>query len=152
MTAQIHEKIRYKGKRMGLATCPDFPEDHPRIIRLSEEEAFANDPSGMIFSTACWREYIGSWSIRRGKLYLTKLEGRFHLEGKDAIFAEWYSGELRIPGGEILEYVHVGFNSIYEEELILSVEQGVVTDTKTIEFSQKSVHRDLINREINLPE
>jgi hypothetical protein len=38
MTAQVHEKIRYKGKRMSLACVPGFPVNHPRIIRSSEDE------------------------------------------------------------------------------------------------------------------
>ncbi|MBT7790418.1 MAG: hypothetical protein HN757_16225 [Calditrichaeota bacterium] len=135
MTAQIHEKIRYQGKRMRLASTPHFPEDHPRINLSTEKEVetLATDSkTEIIFSTACWREYIGSWSIRRGKLYLTKLEGRFRLEGKEAPFADWFTGELRILSGKLLEYVHSGFNSVYEEEIILTVAEGVVKETDVI--------------------
>jgi len=150
MTAQVHEKIRYKGKRMRLATCPHFQEDHPRIHLSSEqevEELATDSKTEIIFSTACWREYIGSWSIRRGKLYLTKLEGRFSLEGKEAIFAEWFSGELCIPRGEMLEYVHAGFNSTYEEEIILTVQQGVVIRTQIITPYRKLGYDDLIDHD-----
>ncbi len=136
MTAQIHEKIRYQGKRMRLASCPHFPEDHPRISEVSEEEIeklAMDDRTGIIFSTACWREYIGSWSIRRGKLYLTKLEGRYRLEGKEAIFADWFTGELHIPKGKLLNYIHMGFDSVYEEEMLLTLESGVVKETEIIE-------------------
>ncbi len=135
MTAQVHEKIRYQGKRMRLASCPHFPEDHQRIRHSSEKEVdnLAKDnKTEIIFSTACWREYIGSWSIRRGKLYLTKLEGRFRLEGNDALFADWFTGELRILNGKLLEYVHSGFNSVYEQEIILTLEHGVVKETEVI--------------------
>ncbi len=137
MTAQVHEKIRYQGKRMPLASCPHFPEDHPRIVHLSEEEALENNHSGMIFSTACWRGYIGSWSIRRGKLYLTRLEGRYRLEGKEALFADWFTGALHIPRGDILDYIHMGFDTVYENEIILTVEQGQVTDTKVVPSSHR---------------
>jgi hypothetical protein len=132
MTAQVHENIRYQGKRMGLASCPSFPGDHPRIVALSENEIeeLANHlKTGIIFSTACWREYIGSWSIRRDKLYLIKLDGRFRLDGKEAIFADWFTGELNIPQGKMLDYIHIGFDSVYEEEIILTLEQGVVAKT-----------------------
>ena len=142
MTAQIHEKIRYQGKRMRLASCPHFPEDHPRISEVSEEEIeklALDDRTEIIFSTACWREYIGSWSIRRGKLYLTKLEGRYRLDGKEAIFADWFTGDLRIPKGRMLEYVHAGFNSIYEQELLLTLERGVVIKTEVISPSKFSI-------------
>ena len=145
MTAQIHEKIRYQGKRMRLPSCPHFPEDHPRISEVSEEEIeklALDDRTEIIFSTACWREYIGSWSIRRGKLYLTKLEGRYRLDGKEAIFADWFTGDLRIPKGRMLEYVHAGFNSIYEQELLLTLERGVVIKTEVISPSKFSISID----------
>jgi hypothetical protein len=149
MTAQVHEKIRYQGKRMRLASCPHFPEDHPRIVEASEDEILElakSDKTGIIFSTACWREYIGSWSIRRGKLYLTKLKGRFRLEGEDAIFADWFTGALHIPQGEVLDYIHMGFDSVYEQEIILKIEQGVVINTETVTPLRKIGYSDLANR------
>jgi hypothetical protein len=145
MTAQVHEKIRYQGKRMHLATCPHFPEDHPRIKKLSDEEYWGGNFDDIIGSTACWREYIGSWSIRRGKLYLTKLEGRFLLEGKVAIFADWFSGALHIPKGKVLDYIHMGFDTVYEQEIILTVEQGVVIKTEVVPSTLRIRLSDLID-------
>lgn len=148
MTAQVFEKIRYQGKRMSLATCPHFPEDHPRIIKVPEAELLRmveDDELGIVLSTACWRGYIGSWSIRRGKLYLTRLEGSFRLEGKDAIFADWFSGNLRIPRGKILDYIHMGFDTVYEEEIILTLEQGLVTDTKVVPSGHRIRGSDLMD-------
>ncbi len=102
-----------------------------------------DDKTEIIFSTACWREYIGSWSIRRGKLYLTNLEGRFRLEGKEAIFADWFSGELHIPKGKILDYIHMGFDSVYEQEIILTVVDGVVTNTEEVTPTRRVMLIDL---------
>jgi len=99
----------------------------------------------IIFSTACWREYIGSWSIRRGKLYLTKLEGRFRLEGKEAIFADWFTGTLRIPRGKVLDYIHMGFDTVYEQEIILTVDQGLVKNTEVVPSTHRIRHSDLID-------
>ena len=150
MTAQVHEKIRFQGKPMRLATCPHFPVDHPRIHLSSEQEVeeFAKDrKTEIIFSTACWREYIGSWSIRRGRLYLTKLEGRYWLDGRDAIFADWVTGELHIPQGKVLDYIHMGFDTVYEEEIIFSLEKGVVTKTEVIPSSHRIRGRDLIEQD-----
>jgi hypothetical protein len=146
MTAQVHEKIRYRSRRMRLASIPHFPEDHPRIKILTDQEFWNGVFDEMIGSTACWREYIGSWSIRRGKLYLTKIEGRFHLEGKEAIFADWFTGELRIPKGKMLDYIHMGFDSVYEQEIILTLEQGVVINTESIIPTRAIGHDDLIDQ------
>jgi hypothetical protein len=149
MTAQVHEKIRYQGKRMRLASCPHFPEDHPRIYEASEADIMKlamDDKTDIIFSTACWREYIGSWSIRRGKLYLTKLEGRFGIKGQEAIFADWFTGDLYIPQGRMLDYIHMGFDSVYEQEIILTLEQGIVINTNTVTPDRAIGYNDLIGR------
>ena len=150
MTAQVHEKIRYQGKRLSLATCPGFPEDHPRISKVSEAELqriTEEKGMGIILSTACWRGYNGSWSIRRGKLYLTKLEGRYRLEGEEALFADWFTGALHIPQGDILDYIHMGFDTVYEAELILTLEQGVVTDTRVVPAGHRIRENDLIDHD-----
>jgi len=150
MTAQVHEKIRYQGKRMGLVSIPHFPSGHPRIKILTDEEYGLGIFDKSIGSTACWRGYIGSWSIRRGKLYLTKLEGRFKLIGKEAIFANWFTGELHIPKGRMLDYVHMGFDSVYEQEIILTLELGVVINTDTVTPIRKIGYSDLIDRDDGL--
>ena len=48
-------------------------------------------------------------------MYLVNIIGRFVMMDKTPIFAEWVNGIIRIPQGELLEYVHMGFHSIYEK-------------------------------------
>lgn len=42
------------------------------------------------------------------------------------IFADWYTGELRIPKGEMLQYVHMFYQSEFESDLFLLVDSGIV--------------------------
>ena len=42
------------------------------------------------------------------------------------VFASWFTGLLRIPQGKLLNYVHGGFGSLQERDLIVSIESGVV--------------------------
>ena len=44
----------------------------------------------------------------------------------EPVFAEWYSGELRIPEGEQLQYVHGGYGSTYERDRLILIERGRV--------------------------
>ncbi len=44
----------------------------------------------------------------------------------DRVFAHWYCGTLRIPQGDRLRYVHGGYLSEYEKDLMLEIEKGVV--------------------------
>lgn len=47
--------------------------------------------------------------------------------------ADWFSGMLRVPKGKRLQYVHMGYMSTYEYELIFEVDKGNVIEAK--EFS-----------------
>ena len=53
------------------------------------------------------------------------------------ILATWFTGELRIPEGECVEYVHMGYGSVYERELLLRVTRGIVTSSRRIETGKK---------------
>lgn len=45
------------------------------------------------------------------------------------VFANWYYGEIRIPQGEQLDYVHMGYGSMFKRDLFLNVVDGVVVAT-----------------------
>lgn len=90
-------------------------------------------------NTALWRGYVGTWEIVNNRLYLIALSGEFidgspvNLEAifpgyPERVFAHWYSGLLRIPQGELLKYVHMGFGSIYKSDLFININKGHVVD------------------------
>ncbi len=138
MTAQIGELLIYEGEETSMTFCPPFPEDHPRIKTLQDDEAWAAAGSSggeadFVFSTACWRGYIGKWEIKDRRLYLVHIVGQYQLEGDEPLFADWFSGVLRAPKGEMLEYVHMGFGSVFEQETHIKIENGIVTKTRTID-------------------
>lgn len=140
MTAQISETIFYDGHELSMCSNP-----------LGDYFVFAGiDPGFECDCTALWRGYMGTWEIREHRLYLIGLKGTLKggastsleaflpgvlsLEAffpgfPDRVFAHWYSGNLRIPQGEMLKYVHMGYGSAYESDLIISIEKGVVKET-----------------------
>lgn len=129
MTAQTAENLRYRDEDLRMFTNP-----------LSNYFAIGgNEPLFIAPHTALWRGYVGSWEINNGRLYLVALEGK--IEGDieatlatvfpdfpNRVFAHWYSGVIRIPQGELLRYVHGGYASTYERDLLLVIENGVVVD------------------------
>jgi len=133
MTAQMHENLIYEGNETSMAFCPPLPQSHPRIRKLSEKELEAVDSDLSIFSTACWRQYVGTWEVKDGRFYLVRLEGGYRLEGEGPLFAGWFSGILRIPKGEMIEYVHMGFGSVFEQEVHVKIEHGMVTKTRVVD-------------------
>ena len=95
MTAQLHENMIYEGQDLSMFSFPGFPEDHPRIIELTDKQIWAKGEPRRV-SSNCWRGYIGSWEIKVGKLYLLKLDRDYELEGDEPLFADWVTAELHI--------------------------------------------------------
>ncbi|MGL4335142.1 MAG: hypothetical protein ACRCSC_08820 [Lactococcus garvieae] len=123
MTGQIHEKLRLNGTSTTMACCPPLPTDNPRLVEVKCNK----------IRTDCWREYQGSWAIEDGKFFLVGISGKYKLSGREPIFANWFSGTIIIPEGNILEYVHGGFDAIYEQEKHVTIQNGLVTATITID-------------------
>jgi hypothetical protein len=131
MTAQIAEKLLYQGEQVAMCTNP-----------LGDYFAMGGfNPRFESMSTALWRGYVGGWEIVEDRLYLVSLDGTLE-DGTDAtletvfpgfperVFAHWYSGTVRIPQGKQLEYVHMGYASKFEQDLLLEIERGVVVATR----------------------
>ncbi len=129
MTAQIHECLILDGEETSMAFCPPLPKGHPRIIEADIDKS----DDLVLYSTACWRGYQGTWEIRDGRFYLVGLRGRFRLLGEEPLLADWFSGTIRIPRGELLVYVHMGFGSVYEQELHVRIIKGEVVASRIID-------------------
>lgn len=138
MTAQIHETLIYEGEATSMTTCPPLPAQHPRLVAVAAPYATEREgvPS-VVFSTACWRRYLGTWEVKDGRLYLKGVAGLYELSGGEPLFADWVSGWLVVPRGELLNYVHMGFESVYERELHLRFEAGVLAETREVDNRQR---------------
>jgi len=128
MTAQAREILLYAGEEHGMATEP-----------LNAYFGSLNKlPEFISPNTACWRGYYGSWEIRDNKLMLTslrayikdyKMVGMDYLfPGQTEVFASWFSGIIKIPHGEMIKYVHSGYESKFEKERFLIIEEGNLVD------------------------
>ena len=131
MTAQIPETILFRGERVAMLDTPLSQYLNVARVQLAAQKV----------SSALWRRYVGSWAVSGGRLYLVGLQGTLsdgsaltleHLFPgfSDRVFAHWFSGRLRLPQGKLLKYVHAGFASTYERDLILRIDQGVLVSEK----------------------
>lgn len=105
-------------------------------------------------SSENWRGYVAFWEIREDSLYLRGIEawtadskfakttdcrkvdlkemfGAECVEGK--VKAVWFTGELRMPDGKMVKYVNAGYDSMYEKDIILTVEKGKVVNKKILD-------------------
>lgn len=135
MTAQAHEQLILDGQPTSLMSCPSLPLHDPRLktIDVGADMHPLSDDMKLTRSTACWRGYIGYWEIKDNRLYLNRVVGSYHLDAREPVFADWISDTLRVPQGKLLQYVHMGFGSVYERELEIVVEAGVVVSREVIE-------------------
>ena len=127
MTAQVSERLFYDRKAVSLRSTPLTP-----YLQQSGQAGIFQ-----MTNTANWRGYVGTWEIVGDRLYLVALSGRMKdgspasllavfPDASDRVFAQWYTGTLSIPDGELVQYVHVGFASRYDRDILLEVKDGVV--------------------------
>jgi hypothetical protein len=147
MTAQQGERLFYKGEEYIMATEPlEYFLSKINIIR----------PGDFGMCTSCWRGYIGTWEIDDHKLFLVGLEGcptkestdlNYVFPNQEKIFANWFSGCIRIPFGKMLEYIHMGYASTFEKDIILTLENGVVIHEEEIDNRERGgLFSKIINR------
>ncbi len=143
-TAQHPDSLVYQGETLPIFSNPlesFFNEKNPRPNHLFP-----------FLSTACWRGYIATWKIEEKQLHLINLKNcappseareiplsSVFLGRKGPVRADWYSGTLRIPQGKELLYVHMGYGSVYEKELILTIERGKVVREEVVDNTRKKV-------------
>jgi ankyrin repeat protein len=143
MTAQFGELLLYDGNRHEITETP----------LDSYFELNGIDPKFYSPHTALWRGYVGSWEIVENKLYLVELDGQtenvtivgncmdvdvngasmdtFFPHHQGRVFADWFTGTISIPQGDLLEHLSDEYCSVYEREIVLRVENGVATATWT---------------------
>ena len=109
MTLQIREKLTYNGEVYEMF-------DEPLRSFLYKYDIERLNRTQTIFSTNCWRGYVGHWAIEDDKLYLVELDclelpRRNALDalfpGQQKVFAEWFSGSISTTLNE--KYMYLEF-------------------------------------------
>ena len=133
MTAQIQEILLYNGKTVGMASEP--LDSYLNLVY--------DKPPFIAPHTANWRGYLGKWLIEDDQLFIIGLQGlikgdveinmNYLFPDSEKVFAEWYTGTIRIPQGELLNYLHSGYESKYERDLYLDLIKGRVVNSRLVE-------------------
>jgi hypothetical protein len=141
VTAQIPERILIDGKPHWLYAEPLY-----RLLATRRTEIAAPDAR----TTACHRQYVGTWSIGDGRLWLVGLNtyGYEELPLSDTmrtwflrlvptdrfpICAEWFNGRLRIPIGPRLVQGFHGWSSWFSRERVITCQQGRVVRDREVD-------------------
>jgi hypothetical protein len=149
-TSQVGDRLILDNDTLSLCTLP--LESY--LDRLGRRPAVA---IGNLENTANWRGYVATWKIEHSALWLVKVEKEYwrgqmpykdhnwdteirvipidsFFPGQSApVFAWWYTGTLRIPEGELLHHVHMGFASLTERDRFYTVYKGMVTGCSVVD-------------------
>ncbi len=149
MTAQVWERLTYEGKLFPLLANPlesyfkqypprpsfapessanwcgytahwDITEGRLYLVGLSgricvrspEDDGHKSSFCGIGHKGECEIEEVGLSDI------FTPSEG--------TVVADWYTGEIRVPHGKMVEYIHLGYASKHERYLMINIVNGLV--------------------------
>ena len=132
-TAQAPDVLKIGGKTYSL---------HSNPLRPIADQIQDRFPKPEVVSSGLWRGYIATFAVRDGSLYLedvrvpTTSSKQYRSVMKELFddpaprVAAWYTGNLIVPTGELVEYVHMGYASTYSSYVVVTVVKGVVREQR----------------------
>lgn len=145
-TAQYPDKIIYNGKEYSLHSNPleTYFEKYPDK-RLK----------GEIMSTALWRGYVATFEVKDNQLFLKDIEIQYHdttskesypykwrsvikeaFPDQKDVKIDWLTGLLVVPHGKLVNYVHMGYGSTYENYILLELYKGDLKKEKHFKYKE----------------
>ena len=88
-TAQIPDRLIYKGDTLALFYCP--LELHPNKELSTPKNLF--ESSGC-FYTACWRNYVATWTVEDDSLFLLEIRNACYPTDLENVQASFKSNEM----------------------------------------------------------
>lgn len=147
MTAQIPERFRHEGKLVKLCSEPlqgyfemigmepEFPRMSSACRRgyvgeweIAEGQLYliGLELGGRLWHANMSDEERALWDAAGNKADDAPTLATIFPRKTLPIFADWFSGVLRCGQGDIVNYVHMGYGSNYDNELLISIEKGIV--------------------------
>lgn len=155
-TSQVGDILIWKGDTLKLFSNPlELRSDSKELSKIIASELeneyrrlypkkYETEEDVSLVSTACWRGYVAEWTIISDRIYLSNIyvwyDSKVKVDLKkvfgneligNLLFANWVTGKLYVPKGQCIEYVHLGYNSIYETETVIEFNDGVLVSSKT---------------------
>lgn len=143
-TAQSPDYVIYNGKEYAMQTNPmdDYFAKYPD-----------KKPKSNIISSANWRGYIATFEIVENVLYLKDIEMTVEkvsaekfpgyeqrsflnsvVPAGEKLKIDWFSGLLVLPHGKVVNYVHMGYGSTYENYILIEIDKGNFVKSKEFDY------------------
>lgn len=148
-TAQQPDVIQIDGKDHALNTNPLAARLHALGWKPPENAA--------IWSSN-WRGYVARWKIEEGQLVLVDATVQLRRAERGVqtetsvreelfpsiprVVADWYSGALIIPDGEVVDYVHMGYGTTYDHYQVIRISEGRVLEHLSMTGKEFEAYRE----------
>lgn len=112
-------------------------------------------------STALWRGYVATFEVRDSQLFVKDIQIEYwdtaskkshdtkwksvlkEVFGEQKnIKADWLTGLLVLPYGELVNYVHMGYGSTYEKYFLLEINKGDYVKSKQFDYKDYEKFKD----------
>lgn len=140
-TAQVPDKLIYKGQEYSLFSNPlePFFEEHP-------------DLRPTCTSTALWRGYVATFEIQDNQLVVKDVVIPDYDKGDCSIFKilfpnqekvviTWLTGILTLPIGDMVEYVHMGYGSTFNQYKLMYIQEGNLIEERDFTLDEYQAYR-----------
>ncbi len=141
MTAWVRDELILDGESMRMNTFPPLPVENGLVEDLwawknEDERAF---DMFMKLPSCNPRGYVATWEICDDRFYLNEVRGQvYRMTQSEPVLADWYSGDLVVPQGEMIEWVNHGVGSRYEKYLVITIDKGHVVERKLLDELPRS--------------
>lgn len=145
-TAQYPDKIIYNGNEFRL---------HSNPLEAYFEKNPDKRPKVGVVSTALWRGYVATFEVKNNQLFLKDIEIEYHdttskksysykwrsvikevFPDQTDIKIDWVTGLLVIPDGELVNYVHMGYGSTYQNYILLELDKGDLKQERRFNYEE----------------
>lgn len=153
-TAQAPDKIWYEGKLYSMQTNPMEPYFEKNPGKLPKLK------SGLIITSSnLWRGYIATFELTDGGLFLRDIEIQAPNPDKQHDYImksvidevvpkgqrlkiDWFDGLLVLPHGKLVNYVHMGYGSTFENYILLEIAAGNLKRSKSFDNKQYEAFKE----------
>ena len=151
-TSQIPDNIILIGKEESLLS-------NPLEVYFKSNPDKRPNRKDMLMSSALWRGYIATFEVLNNELFVKDIviltsqdednEDEKWISVYNEVFnkieptkVDWLNGLLVIPHGEIINYVHMGYGSTYENYTILEILNGNLTKERYLNYREYEVFKE----------
>jgi len=147
-TSQAPDKIIFNNKEYSLLTNP-----LEAYFKINPEKR----PESTFSISSLWRGYVATFEIKNNRLYVSKIEIVNFDKENDAIinsniindlfpneadrYLDWYNGILTVCYGEIIDYVHMGYESTYENYILIEITAGNYVKSKELNLKELNSYK-----------